>query len=83
MGPTDANGRCATCSLTGVHCPGHFGHIDLPLPVYNPLIFSALMRLLRHTCLHCFHLKMARTEVRRCSFCSSSFCCPAACSCRC
>ena len=31
---------CTTCKLSAVHCPGHFGHIELPLPVYNPLIFG-------------------------------------------
>ena len=31
--------RCTTCNLSASHCPGHFGHIELPLPVYNPLIF--------------------------------------------
>ena len=30
---------CATCGLLYVACPGHFGHVELPVPVYNPLVF--------------------------------------------
>lgn len=63
LGPTDLNGRCATCGLNGTQCPGHFGHIELPVPVYNPLIFGTLYKLLRQTCLHCFHFKMAINDV--------------------
>lgn len=64
LGPTETHGRCNTCGLNGVQCPGHFGHVELPLPVYNPLIFGTLYKLLRHTCLHCFHFKLGRNEVR-------------------
>lgn len=32
--------RCGTCSLSYNMCPGHFGHIELPMPVYNPIIFQ-------------------------------------------
>ncbi|GFH25207.1 DNA-directed RNA polymerase subunit, partial [Haematococcus lacustris] len=39
LGPLDNNGRCATCGLGGTACPGHFGHVELPVPAYNPMIF--------------------------------------------
>jgi len=32
-------GRCGTCGLKYRACPGHFGHIELAVPVYNPLVF--------------------------------------------
>lgn len=38
--PTVVACRCQTCSLGYDSCPGHFGHIELPLPVYNPLVFG-------------------------------------------
>lgn len=44
-------------------CPGHFGHIDLAVPVYNPLVFSVLFKLLRTTCLNCHHFKMDKKRV--------------------
>jgi hypothetical protein len=40
-GPTDHNESCQTCGL-GQTCPGHMGHITLPLPMYNPVFFSTL-----------------------------------------
>ncbi len=32
--------RCATCGLSHYECPGHFGHIELAVPIYNPLVFT-------------------------------------------
>ncbi|KAG1672823.1 hypothetical protein FOA52_004627 [Chlamydomonas sp. UWO 241] len=65
LGPIDPRGCCSTCNLTQAYCPGHFGHIELPLPVYNPLIFSTLYRLLRNTCFYCFHFRMGREEMSK------------------
>lgn len=31
---------CVTCGLPGAACAGHFGHIELAVPVYNPLVFG-------------------------------------------
>lgn len=31
---------CATCGQRGNKCSGHFGHVELSLPVYNPLVFT-------------------------------------------
>jgi len=38
LGPSE--GVCDTCRLSDNHCPGHYGHIELALPVFNPLLFS-------------------------------------------
>ena len=38
---------CTTCNLNSVGCPGHVGHIDLPVPVYHPTFMDQLLRLLR------------------------------------
>jgi hypothetical protein len=34
--------RCGTCGLKYRACPGHFGHIELSVPVYNPLVFTSV-----------------------------------------
>ncbi|CAI7834453.1 unnamed protein product, partial [Closterium sp. NIES-53] len=52
------NRCCVTCQLGYFHCPGHFGHLELALPVYHPLLFSLLVKLLRCVCLRCHHLKL-------------------------
>ncbi|GAX74019.1 hypothetical protein CEUSTIGMA_g1469.t1 [Chlamydomonas eustigma] len=63
LGPIDQRACCTTCNLTAIYCPGHFGHIELPLPVYNPLIFGTLYRLLKNTCFHCFQFRLGRDEM--------------------
>lgn len=63
LGPVEKNSRCTTCGLGSAQCPGHFGHIDLSLPVYNPLTFPQLFQLLRLTCLYCHKLRMSATRV--------------------
>ncbi|QBM88558.1 DNA-directed RNA polymerase I subunit RPA1 [Metschnikowia aff. pulcherrima] len=54
---------CTTCGLDERFCPGHQGHIELPVPVYNPLFFNQLYTYLRLSCLYCHHLKLSELEV--------------------
>ena len=44
LGAVEMNDACETCGQTSAMCPGHFGHINLPLPVYNPLLFTTLFQ---------------------------------------
>ena len=44
---------------TADHCPGHIGHIELPLPVINSLFYQTLHRLLKITCIYCHKFRMA------------------------
>ena len=41
------------------------GHIALPVPVYHPIFFDQMFRLLKATCVYCFRLRMAKVEVNR------------------
>jgi len=52
-GPFDIGGQCETCQQSVLHCPGHFGRIDLMLPVINPLFSKTLLQICRMTCLGC------------------------------
>ncbi|XP_070563725.1 DNA-directed RNA polymerase I subunit RPA1-like [Ptychodera flava] len=63
LGPADRDDVCSTCSLNFLHCPGHFGHISLPLPVYNPLFFRLLVQILKGACLNCHHLLADRVSL--------------------
>ncbi|CAD7700265.1 unnamed protein product [Ostreobium quekettii] len=65
LGPLESLGACATCGLSYHGCPGHFGHINLPVPVYNPILFGFLYRILKCVCLHCFQFKMPAVEVSK------------------
>uniref|UniRef100_A0A8C2EIP7 DNA-directed RNA polymerase subunit n=1 Tax=Cyprinus carpio TaxID=7962 RepID=A0A8C2EIP7_CYPCA len=63
LGPADNKEICSTCMQDFTSCPGHFGHVDLPLPVYNPMFFDKLYLLIRGSCLGCHMLKCPRTAV--------------------
>ena len=54
---------CATCRLSYFTCPGHFGHIELPAPVFHPLFMVNAYHLLRGTCLFCHRFKVSRFVV--------------------
>ncbi|KAI9867559.1 MAG: hypothetical protein M1813_008358 [Trichoglossum hirsutum] len=56
---------CATCQLKVHSCPGHVGHIELPVQVYHPIFMDQLLRLLRAKCVYCHHLKMSRVDVNK------------------
>ena len=65
LGPTDAKATCATCKCPGSLCGGHFGHLELVVPVYNPLTFATVVRLLRTTCFHCHRFRIHDDRVRK------------------
>lgn len=64
LGPGDKVELCGTCGLNYVHCPGHMGHIQLPLPVYHPVFFSTLYKLLRCTCFNCCRLLAPKAKTQ-------------------
>ncbi|XP_071717530.1 DNA-directed RNA polymerase I subunit 1 [Rutidosis leptorrhynchoides] len=63
----DKKESCKSCGQKPFDCPGHFGHIDLVLPVYNPLLFDMLFNLLRRTCFICRHFRAGAEEVETCT----------------
>lgn len=63
LGPADIKEICSTCCQDFNNCPGHLGHVDLPLPVYNPLFFDKLYLLIRGSCLACHMLTCPRAAV--------------------
>ncbi|KAI0378411.1 beta and beta-prime subunits of DNA dependent RNA-polymerase [Hypomontagnella monticulosa] len=54
---------CTTCNLGQPNCPGHVGHIDLPVPVYHPVFMDQVLRLLRAQCQYCFRFRMRRGDI--------------------
>ncbi|XP_012257577.2 DNA-directed RNA polymerase I subunit RPA1 [Athalia rosae] len=60
LGPlSDRSDPCGTCGGNIVRCSGHFGHIELPVPVVNPLFHKQLWTLIRLSCLSCFKLQIS------------------------
>ncbi|OAF69847.1 DNA-directed RNA polymerase I largest subunit [Intoshia linei] len=58
LGPTEYNVYCITCGYTIANCKGHFGHIELPVIMFNPYMFSFVNKLINLTCLCCAQLRM-------------------------
>ncbi|OBR03700.1 DNA-directed RNA polymerase [Colletotrichum higginsianum IMI 349063] len=56
---------CATCNLNQSSCPGHAGHIELPVPVYHPVFLDQVLRLLRSQCVYCKGFRMRHREINR------------------
>ncbi|CAN8103810.1 unnamed protein product [Discula destructiva] len=56
---------CTTCNLGQQSCPGHPGHIDLPVPVYHPTFMDQVLRLVRAQCVYCDSFRMPRREIHR------------------
>jgi len=54
---------CTTCRLDYFRCPGHFGHIELPVPVYHPLFIATLYNLLNCACLFCHKFRFGACQV--------------------
>ncbi|XP_053486245.1 DNA-directed RNA polymerase I subunit RPA1 [Ictalurus furcatus] len=63
LGPADLKEICTTCMQDFNNCPGHFGHVDLHLPVYNPFLFDKLYMLVRGSCLSCHMLTCTRAVI--------------------
>jgi hypothetical protein len=64
LGPTTRGDRCRTCGLDDKECTGHSSHIELPLPVYHPLLMDQCHLLLRAQCAHCARLRLPESEKR-------------------
>lgn len=53
LGVIEPGLRCKTCGRTVGDCPGHFGHIDLAMPVIHVGFTKIIKNLLRSTCKAC------------------------------
>ncbi|GJQ80589.1 putative DNA-dependent RNA polymerase [Trypoxylus dichotomus] len=59
LGPLSERGDpCGTCFQNIYQCPGHYGHIELPLPVINPVFSKIIATILKITCFNCFRIQI-------------------------
>lgn len=74
LGTSQNNVKCETCGLTLVECVGHFGYIDLQLPVFHVGYFRFILSILSCICKRCsrfllrdsadvFRMKIRRPEL--------------------
>jgi DNA-directed RNA polymerase subunit A' len=65
LGVIEPGLRCKTCGNKVDECPGHFGHIDLAMPVIHVGLVKEIKKLLQSTCKTCGHLLMTKEEALR------------------
>ncbi|XP_043696841.1 DNA-directed RNA polymerase V subunit 1 [Telopea speciosissima] len=60
------SGKCESCGTAEPgQCEGHFGFIQLPVPVYHPCHVSELKRVLSLLCLNCLRMKKRKVKDTR------------------
>ncbi|XP_078148632.1 DNA-directed RNA polymerase V subunit 1-like [Carex rostrata] len=59
-------GTCKSCGTAEPgQCEGHFGCIELPVPVFHPMHVSELRHLLSVICLKCLRVKKGKVNVNK------------------
>ncbi|PIB03160.1 DNA-directed RNA polymerase II subunit rpb1 [Cercospora beticola] len=53
LGTIDRGQMCATCGESQTECPGHFGHIELAVPVYHVGFITKIKKILESVCHNC------------------------------
>ena len=62
MGPIEPRIECKTCEQNYITCPGHFGHIELPKPVFNLQFETDIVKILRCICIKCSKLLVNKND---------------------
>jgi len=63
LGVIEPGLRCKTCGGKVDDCPGHFGHIDLAMPVIHVGYIKNIKSILRSTCRSCGRLLVSDEQV--------------------
>ena len=64
MGVIEPGLKCATCGGKVDECPGHFGNIELAMPVVHVGFIKEIKTLLDSTCKSCGRIKLTEDEVK-------------------
>ena len=72
LGTLEPRQRCKTCGNTAIRCPGHFGHIELAVPIAHIEFTKIIFDMLKSTCRTCGRIllseeasKKARQRIER------------------
>jgi len=63
LGTLEPRQRCRTCGNISINCPGHFGHIELAVPVIHVEFAKQIYTILSVTCRSCGRLLLKPEEV--------------------
>jgi len=65
LGTLEPRQRCKTCGNTAIRCPGHFGHIELAVPIVHVEFTKVIYNLLTATCRNCGRLLLPETRIEK------------------
>ena len=69
FGVSSRRGLCKSCGMTWSKCSGHFGHYELPHPVYHIGWTVEVLYWLRKSCVNCGHVQCGKLA-KKCPKCS-------------
>jgi len=65
LGTLEPRQRCKTCGNTAIRCPGHFGHIELAVPIIHIEFTKIIHNLLQATCRNCGRILLPETRLEK------------------
>ncbi len=65
LGTLEPRQRCKTCGNTAIRCPGHFGHIELAVPIVHIEFTKIIFDLLKTTCRNCGRILMSDEAAKK------------------
>jgi len=65
LGTLEPRQRCKTCGNTAIRCPGHFGHIELAVPIVHVEFTKIIDDLLDAACRNCGRLLLSEPRIAR------------------
>ena len=63
LGTLEPRQRCRTCGNIAINCSGHYGHIELAVPVVHVEFAKHIYRLLSVTCRNCGRILLPHDEI--------------------
>ncbi len=63
LGTLEPRQRCKTCGNTATRCPGHFGHIELAVPIIHVEFTKIIYNLLRSVCRNCGRASLSTKQI--------------------
>ena len=63
LGTLEPRQRCKTCGNTAIRCPGHFGHIELAVPIIHIAFTKIIHNLLQATCRNCGRILLPESRI--------------------
>ena len=65
LGVLEPGQRCRTCGNTATKCPGHFGHIELAVPIIHVEFTKNIYDLLQAFCRNCGRILLSEKAIAR------------------